>query len=281
MANWTKTFVGDMPIYQATTINWLPGAIQGFTTRRGGVSAKPFDTLNMSFAVEDSPAAVAENRQRVLTDLAGSCVKLVTASQLHGVGVACIDAPPEGTLEADALVTDTPGLLLTLLFADCVPVYILDPAHRAIGLAHSGWRGTAKNIVRHTLKEMRANFGTQPSACLAAIGPNISADHYEVGAEVADALRDAPGGKDSGSTIAVMPRSEFGNTWSVNLRQIVFTQLLQAGLKPEYVAVSDECTFRNKRDFFSHRRATQAGQKTGRMAAVFGLKDLDRGRRSG
>ena len=281
MANWTKTLVGDMPIYQATTINWLPGVVQGFTTRRGGVSAKPYDSLNMSLSVEDSPETVAENRQRVLADFAGKDFLLVTASQVHGAGIACVDSPQLIAPEADALITDTPGLLLALLFADCVPVYIFDPAHRAIGLVHSGWRGTQKNITRHALKAMRGNFGTQPRVCLAAIGPCISADHYEVGAEVADALRDAPGGKDSGSTTAVIPRNEFGNTWSVNLRQIVFTQLLQAGLRPEYIAVSDECTFRNRRDFFSHRRATQAGQKTGRMAALFGLKETGRGRTQG
>jgi YfiH family protein len=278
MANWTKTLVGDMPVYQATTINWLPGIVQGFTTRRGGVSATPFDTLNLSLAVEDSPEAVRENRQRVLTDLAGRDARLVTASQIHGAGVACVDGFQETPPEADALVTDTPGLLLMLLFADCVPVYIFDPINRAIGLAHSGWRGTEKNITRHTLKAMRDNFGTEPRACLSAIGPCISSDYYEVGVEVADALRNAPGGKDSGSTAAVMPKSEFANTWSVNLRQIVFTQLLQAGLKPEYVAVSDECTFRNRRDFFSHRRATSAGQKTGRMAAVLGLTETPRRR---
>src|SRR5579862_5347620 len=178
MANWTKTLVGDMPIYQATTINWLPGVVQGFTTRRGGVSAKPFDKLNLSLSVEDSPEAVAENRQRVLTDLAGGEAQLVTASQVHGVGVVCVDSSLSSPPEADALITDTPGLLLMLLFADCVPLYIFDPVHRVIGLAHSGWRGTAKNITRHTLKAMQDNFGTQPRACLAAIGPCISADYY-------------------------------------------------------------------------------------------------------
>ena len=278
MANWKRTLVGDMPVYQATTISWLPGVVQAFTTRRGGVSAKPFDTLNLSLSIGDSQEAVMENRQRVLADIAGGGAQLVTASQVHAVGVACVDCLPKAPLEADALITDTPGLMLMLLFADCVPIYIIDPTHRAIGLAHSGWRGTAKNITRHTLKAMQEHFGTQPRACLAAIGPCISADYYEVGSEVADALRDAPGGKEAGSTTQVMPRNEFGNKWSVNLRQIVFTQLLQAGLKPEYIAVSDQCTFRNRRDFFSHRRASIDGEKTGRMAALFGLKETNQRR---
>lgn len=278
MAKWTKTLVGDMPIYQADTINWLPGVVQGFTTRRGGVSKKPFDTLNLSLAVEDSPEAVAENRQRVLFDLMGSGAALATAKQVHGARVVCVDRSPADPPEADALVTDQPNILLMLLFADCVPVYIVDPVRRAIGLAHSGWRGTVANVSRRTVKAMQDNFGSDPRSCLAAVGPSISAEQYEVGSDVADALRDAPGGKDSGSSTAVMPRSEFGNKWSVNLRQIVFTQLLQAGLRPEYVAVSDQCTYRNRVDFFSHRRAARERTSTGRMAAVLGLAEINRWR---
>ena len=148
---------------------------------------------------------------------------------------------------ADALVTATPGVLLTLFFADCVPVYFVDPVNKAVGLAHAGWRGAASNIAAKTLQTMTEQFGSQPASCLAAVGPCIGGDSYEVGPEVADRFRSIPGAR---ATNSITPRSEFGGTYSLNLRQVVFGQLLYAGIRAQSIAVCDEDTYRNKRDFF-------------------------------
>ena len=272
MTGWRKQPVGDLPLYQAKTIAWLPRIVQGFTTRRGGVSQAPYDTLNLGAHVGDLSNSVQANRQRVWSDLGFETGQIVLAEQVHGDGVAVVQEGAGGTIlpGMDALVTNVPGLLLTLFFADCVPVYIVDPTRKAVGLAHAGWRGTAANIATKTVRTMTEEYGCLPSSCFAAIGPCIGGDSYEVGPEVADKFRTLPGAR---SANVVLPRSEINSTYTLNLRAVVFLQLLQAGLKAEAIAVCDEDTFRNKRDFFSYRR----DGATGRMGAFLGIKETNRG----
>ena len=268
MTGWRKQPIGDLPLYQAKTMAWLPRVVQGFTTRRGGVGAAPYDTLNLGGHVGDAPATVEANRTRVWSDLGFEAGQVALAEQVHGDRVAVVreatgPAPVPG---ADALVTNVPDVLLMLLFADCVPVYLMDPARRAIGLAHAGWRGTEANIAAKTVRAMVDEYGTLPSSCLAAIGPSISGDSYEVGPEVADRFRTLPGSR---AANVVMPRNEMTGTYTLNLRAVVFLQLLSAGLKAGSIAVCDEDTFRNRRDFFSYRR----DGATGRMGAFLGMKE--------
>ncbi len=267
MTGWRKQPVGDLPLYQAKTMAWLPRITQGFTTRRGGVSIAPYDSLNLGTHVGDDLAQVQANRRRVWHDLGTPESRVVLAEQVHGDGVAIVSegAAAVPVAGADALVTNTPDLLLMMLFADCVPVYLVDPVRKVIGLAHAGWRGAAVNIAGKTLQAMTAEFGCVPSACFAAVGPSIGEGSYEVGAEVADRFRSLPGAR---SASVVTPRSEMGGTYNLNLRAVVFGQLLYAGLLAGSIAVCDEDTFRNKRDFFSYRRDGM----TGRMAAFLGIK---------
>lgn len=265
MTGWRKQPVGDLPLYHARTLSWLPRITQGFTTRRGGVSAVPYDSLNLGTHVGDQLASVQANRERLWADLGYDSSQVALAEQVHGDEVAVVTAG--GTAAgADALVTRTPNLLLMLFFADCVPIYIVDPARKAVGLAHAGWRGTAANIARKTIRTMTEEFGTLPVSCLAAVGPCIGGDSYEVGPEVADRFRSLPGAR---AANVVLPRNEIGGTYTLNLRAVVFQQLLQAGLKAEAIAVCDEDTFRNRRDFFSYRR----DGATGRMGAFLGLQE--------
>lgn len=268
MTGWRKQPIGDLPLYQAKTIAWLPRITQGFTTRRGGISLAPYESLNLGAHVGDDPAHVMANRRRVWHDLGITEANVVLAEQVHGSVVTVVTAgsgaaPIAG---ADALVTDTPDLLLMLFFADCVPVYLVDPVRKVIGLAHAGWRGTAANIASKTLQTMTSEFGCQPSTCFAAVGPSIGEGSYEVGPEVADQFRSLPGARASS---VVMPRSDLGGTYNLNLRAVVFGQLLYAGVPAGSIAVCDEDTFRNKRDFFSYRRD---GTATGRMAGFLGIK---------
>lgn len=266
---WQRKIVGDFPLYQASTMSWMPGVVQGFTTRQGGVSVAPYDSLNLGGHVGDSPDAVLTNRTRLWGDLGFAPGDVALAEQVHGDCVERVyagsDTPVPGV---DALITDTPGVLLMLFFADCVPVFIYDPQHRAVGLAHAGWRGAAQNIVGKTITAMRENFDTDPAACLMAVGPCISADSYEVGIDVADHFRNLATGKDSGAANVVIPRNEYDGTFSLDLRQVVFLQALWSGLRAESIAVCDQDTYRNRKDFFSYRREG----KTGRMAAFLGVR---------
>lgn len=251
---------------------WLPRIVQGFTTRRGGVSSGAYDSLNLGAHVGDNLAQVQANRRRVWLDLGIDESQVVLAEQVHGDKIAVVTkgsgAVP--TAGADALVTNVPDLLLMLFFADCVPVYLVDPARKVIGLAHAGWHGTAANIAGKTVQALVSEFGCTPSACFAAVGPCIGGDSYEVGPEVADQFRSLPGAR---ASTVVTPRSEISGTYNLNLRAVIFAQLLSAGLPAGSIAVCDEDTLRNKRDFFSYRR----DGTTGRMGAFLGIK----GRKTG
>jgi len=265
--------VGDFPMYQAATMSWLPGVVQGFTTRQGGVSVAPYDSLNLGAHVGDSLEHVSINRARLCGDLGFDMSRVALAEQVHGDGVAhVVSGSEQPVVGADALITDTPNLLLMLFFADCVPVFVYDPKHKAIGLAHAGWRGAAGNIVGKTISAMRDNFGTHPSDCFVAVGPCIAGDSYEVGVDVADKFRNLTAGGESGSANVVMPRDELAGTYNLDLRQVIFLQALQTGVRADQIAVCDEDTFRNRRDFFSFRR----DGATGRMAAFLGMRSPSR-----
>lgn len=267
MADWTRKAIGDLPIHQANTISWLPGFVQGFTTRHGGVSRAPYDSLNLGAHVEDEAADVRINRQRLWGDLGFAEGRVALAEQIHGDEVALVtEGGATPVAGADALITETPNVLLMMLYADCVPVYLVDPVTRSLGLVHAGWRGTAAGLVNKTVRAMQDRFGSQPRSCLAAVGPCIAGDSYEVRVDVVEQFRHMVS---QSAATALYPRDEFAGTFNLNLRQIVYSQLLAAGLRAEYVAVSNEDTFRNRRDFFSYRRD---GAKTGRMAAFLGMR---------
>lgn len=268
MSGWRKQPIGDLPLYQARIIAGLPNITQGFTTRDGGVSAAPYDTLNLGSQVADAPDAVGTNRQRLWSNIGFTEAQTALAEQVHGnqIAIVTVGTGISPTAGVDALITDTPGVLLMLFYADCVPIYLADPVKKIIGLVHAGWRGAAANIAAKTVRTMAEEFGTRPETCLTAIGPCIGGESYEVGPEVADRFRSMPSAR-SGN--AVMPRSEFSGTYNLNLRQVVFGQLLGAGIRAASIAVCDEDTYRNQRDFFSYRR----DGVTGRMAAFLGMKE--------
>ena len=274
--SWAPAVAGGLPVYQAPAISGLPGVAQGFTTRRGGVSAPPYDRLNLGAHVRDDLGHVQENRRRVWAGLGFDETQVAMAEQVHGGVVTVVTAgslvPAAG---ADALVTASPGVLLMLYFADCVPVYLVDPEKRVIGLAHAGWRGTAANIAAKTLRMMEREFGCRADACVAAIGPSIAGASYVVGPEVAGVFQalgsDADGAVtpsgESNAAEGVTRSSEEAEKFHLDLRQILLRQLIAAGVTVENIAVSREDTLRGERDFFSYRR----DGVTGRMAAYLGF----------
>jgi len=243
------------------------GIVHGVTARLGGVSEPPYDSLNLGLHVGDDPACVIENRRRLCRALAVPPTALVAGAQVHGAEVAVITAADmgRGALAAadavpgvDALVTRDPGPVLFGLFADCVPVLIVDPLTPAVALIHAGWRGTAHEIVARAIRTMTDEFGTRAEACEAAIGPCIGPCCYEVGEDVASRF--------SGWLKPAL--AERGGRLYLDLRAANRSLLQAAGLPADNIWLAELCTRCHMDMFFSHRGG--AG-RTGRMAAVIGL----------
>lgn len=167
-----------------------------FTTREGGCSTGMFRSLNLSFTRGDDPQAVTENYRRVAEAMGGTLSDIVCSDQTHTTNVRRVDRSCGGYgvtkerpyTDVDGLVTDEPGLILATFYADCVPLYFVDPIHHAIGLSHSGWRGTVGRMGQHTIEVMRREFHSDPGEILAAVGPSICQDCYEVSEDVASAF---------------------------------------------------------------------------------------------
>lgn len=162
------------PYYTFDTLATEDGVLHAVFTRQGGVSAPPYASLNASSSIGDDPAAVRQNRDRVLAALGRSRAGLVMAGLVHGVDVARVDAATPGqALEGggryiphvDALVTDDPAVTLLVTAADCAQVFLIDPQRRAVALAHAGWRGTAAGVLATTVRAMRVHFGSDPASC--------------------------------------------------------------------------------------------------------------------
>lgn len=167
----------------------LPWLVHAFSTRRGGVSrVYGGNALNLGFTKHDSRKSVERNRELLLRRLGvGNEFKhwpLVTLRQIHSDLIRCVERVPEQALVGDGLITDVPGLLLAVQTADCLPVIVVDPKRRAVGVFHAGWRGTVKRIVEKGIGEMRRHFGSDPRNLVAAIGPGIHRCCYEVGEDV-------------------------------------------------------------------------------------------------
>lgn len=165
-----------------------------FTTRAGGVSEEIFDSLNLSFTRGDDESAVMENYDRLAAALDTRKEQFVCTDQTHTTNVIRVGKEDCGYgvtrqkpyTDVDGLVTDEPGVVLSTFFADCVPLYFVDTVNRAIGLSHSGWRGTVGRMGQRTLEKMATEFGTNPKDVVAAVGPSICQDCYEVSEDVAE-----------------------------------------------------------------------------------------------
>lgn len=243
------------------------GIVHGFAGRTGGVSPPPFDSLNVGLHVGDDPARVRENRRRLCQALGVSPGALVVGQQVHGASVARVSAAHRGrgawdAADAlpgvDALITAEPGPVLMGLFADCVPVLLLDPRTPAVGLVHAGWRGTAGQAVVRAVAAMAEAFGTDPASCQALIGPSIGPCCYTVGEDVA-----ARFSGDMGDVVHARGHQLYLDLWAANRRL-----LEAAGVPANRIVIAQICT-RCRMDLcFSYRGA---GGRTGRMAAIIGL----------
>jgi hypothetical protein len=243
------------------------------STRHGGVSAGPYDSLNLGAHVGDDPEAVAENRRRLAAAL--GVERLTVADQRHSAAVAVVDRAlagrgHDGAADSvaafpatDAMITNLPGAALAILVADCAPVVLYDPVRRAIGVAHSGRVGTIRGIMPATVKAMTAAFGSAPDDLLIGIGPAIGAASYEVGAAEAAEVTAAFG--DTGTRLLTPTRPGHA---TFDLTAAIGHQLRAAGVPAGNVRDLAVDTRTGTHDFFSDR----AARPCGRFAAIACLR---------
>jgi hypothetical protein len=234
---------------EALTADGLP-VPHGFFTRRGGVSAGPFASLNCSLSSADDPAAVLENRARAARSLGIDPAGLLGLTQVHGDRVVTVTEPwaPGRGGQADAMVTDRPGIALGIVTADCAPVLFADSTGAIVGAAHAGWRGAVLGVLEATVAAMTA-LGASPARMTAAIGPCIAAASYEVGPDLRDPVL-ARSAADS----AFFGAGQREDRWQFDLAGYCAARLRAAGVG--HVIVTGVDTLTDEDRFFSHRRRT-------------------------
>ncbi|MCD8378752.1 MAG: peptidoglycan editing factor PgeF [Lachnospiraceae bacterium] len=270
------------PILQFTCFQDIPFITHCFTTRMGGTSNGIYESMNFKEDGDDLNENIRANYRIIAQALDADVTKMVRPSLVHGTVVHEVTAEDFGvgalyksTLTGiDALITDIPGVTLVATFADCVPLYFVDTRHRAIGLAHSGWKGSCHKIALSVLDAMRSVYGTEPGDILAAIGPCICGDCYEVGEELDAAFQKGFAGKVEGQTgirywETIMRPGKREGKYQLDLRQANLQTFLAAGIPRERITIADICTCCNPQLIFSHR-ATNG--KRGASAAFLGLK---------
>ncbi len=248
----------------------------GFSTRLGGVSTGYCATMNISTTRGDDPRAVEENCRRMAKAVGVDPADFTYTNQTHTTNVAVVEKQDRGRrfMDTDGMVTDVPGICLVTFYADCVPLFFVDPVHRAIGLSHSGWRGTVGKMGRVTLKLMEDRYGTKPSQVLAAIGPSICRDCYEVSADVIEKFRE---NFDRSLWPGLFYEKEDGK-YQLDLWRANLAVLAEAGVPEERVAVTNLCTHCNPEILFSHR---STGTKRGNLSAFLALRQDTGGRETG
>jgi polyphenol oxidase len=249
--------------------------VHGFTTRAGGVSAPPFDTLNLGAKWGDDPAAVSENRRRVERAVGGTNVEgpILVARQVHGATVLRVRPGDDPTAiaptDADALCTDAPGVLLGIFVADCVPALLVDPRTGSCAAVHAGWRGTVAGVLPAAVRALGVEFGARPSDLRAALGPAIGPCCFEVGPEVVAAFEALVPDARARGIVLPSPRGAAGKA-NVDLKAANRLLLERAGLDPGAIEAGPECTHCDRARFFSFRRD---GASTGQLMGLVGRAD--------
>lgn len=258
-----------MPFHTADGVRYFTfdifprSLVHAVFTRQGGLSPAPWGSLNVGSTVGDDQQRVLENRLRSFRALGRDPYSIFDVWQVHSAEVVVAEAPhfsrpPE--FKADAILTDKPQVTLFMRFADCVPILLYDPGRHVAGVVHAGWQGTVKRILAETVRTMQTVYGSQPADLLAAIGPSIGPDHYEIGPDVIEQVR-ASFPADSQALLPSHDGHVHFDLWAANRRT-----LEQCGVGQ--VEVAGLCTACHPEDWYSHR--AQHG-KTGRFGALIGL----------
>lgn len=264
---------GEVPYLSYRVLKETGTVRHGFSTRLGGVSEGCYSSMNLSFERGDDPEAVRENFRRIGQAIGVDITDMVLSRQTHTANVRIVTEEDKGKgivrerdyTDVDGFVTDRKGICLVTSFADCVPLYFVDPQKRVIGLSHSGWRGTVKKIGKRTVEIMTERFGCDPADILACIGPSICVDCYEVSEDVIERVKEQfPSALWSRLFYAKGNGKYQLDLWKTN--QEIF---LEAGIRPEHIEVTNVCTHCNSSVFYSHR---MQGDKRGNLCAFLALK---------
>lgn len=251
------------------------GVIHAFTTRPGGVSEGIYDSLNLGRGRGDEPGRVRENYRRVCAELGVDMGKMVSSSQIHTDVVRRVTEADTGKgldreidYDADGLVTDLPGVTLTVFGADCLTILLYDPLQQVIGAVHAGWRGTALGIVERAVEGMKMDYGCRPEHLLAAIGPGISRCCFETDEDVPEAMEKALGE----DAFKFVDREKNGK-YHVDLKGINALWLKRSGVLVTNIDISPDCTACLHEKYWSHRFTKG---RRGSQATLICLKERER-----
>lgn len=278
---WHEGTASHMQIKENKGVTWLTypafeqftDIVHGFSTRLGGVSEGIYASMNLSFTRGDKDAAVYENYRRFAAALGFSERDIVTSDQTHTANVRIITEEDRGNgitkprpyTDVDGMITNVRGLVLATFYADCVPLYFVDPVHHAIGLSHSGWRGTVAKIGAVTIRKMQETYGTDPKDVYAAIGPSICQDCYEVSEDVIQEFQNSFAPEHWKTLFYKKENGKYQlNLWEAN--KIIF---METGITENHISMPGICTCCNPEFLFSHRASHG---KRGNLGAFLGLK---------
>lgn len=234
----------------------FPEFIVGCSTRHNGVSGSPYHSLNLGMNTGDQEATILENRRLFIESIGFGLEHMAVMHQVHGNEVKIVHHAGFYP-DIDGMVTNVANVVLCVGVADCAAVLLADPIRHVIGACHSGWRGTAANIVHETIESMKM-LGAKPRQMMAFVSPCMSTTHFEVGEEVA-AQFDA----------TFVHRLEGRAKPYLDMKGVIVQQLQDAGLDPEGIEASSACTVSDTDTFFSYRAE---GGRTGRMMGFIGMK---------
>lgn len=246
------------------------GVAHGFSTRLGGVSEGIYASLNLGSTRGDEPERVRENYRRFCAAIGADVSGVIMTNQVHGTVIRTVGLGDRTAnlydreeYECDGLITNVPGLALTVFSADCIPVLLYDPVQKVIAAVHAGWRGTAGDIAGKAARQMCSDYGCRPGDILAAIGPGISQCCFETHADVPEAMTAALGDLAKPHIISL----ENGK-FKVGLKEINAALLERAGLEPGHIEIAGDCTACLPEKYWSHR-VTQG--ERGSQAAMLQL----------
>ena len=261
----------DGVVYNASEqLSAIPGIAHGFSTRYGGVSEGIYASMNLGLTRGDDPDKVRENYRRFTAAIGGTGRGWAMCDQVHGSTVRTITTADIKTdlytrlgYEGDGMITAIPGVTLVVFSADCIPVLLCDPVRRVIGAVHAGWRGTAAGVVTAAVERMGAVYGCRPEDIRAAVGPGIGPECFETHEDVPNAMM-------ASLATPALPfiKIKENGKFSVDLKGINAKRLELAGLKPEHIDVSGDCTGCGREKYWSHRFV---GNERGSMAAMIEL----------
>ena len=278
---WHEETASHMQIKENKGVTWLTypafeqfkDIVHGFSTRLGGVSKGIYASMNLSFTRGDEDADVRENYRRFAAALGFSEKDIVTSDQTHTANVRIVTDEDRGNgitkprpyTDVDGMITNVRGLVLATFYADCVPLYFIDPVHHAIGLSHSGWRGTVSKIGAVTVKKMQETYGTDPKDVYAAIGPSICQDCYEVSEDVIQEFQNSFAPEHWKTLFYKKENGKYQlNLWEAN--KIIF---METGITENHISMPGICTCCNPGLLFSHRASKG---KRGNLGAFLMLK---------